>query len=70
MPQNSCFCVSEQLFVSPSEKQEKAEVGGQGKQKVGKVYEDEEEDFFNAPEVSTQTNHESPPSSASCRLNG
>jgi hypothetical protein len=43
--------------VSPNEKQEER-VGGeerapQGKQKVGKVYEDEEEDYFNAPEVST-----------------
>jgi hypothetical protein len=49
--------VSEQLFVSPAEKEEEKEkaaevVGPQGKQKVGKIYEDEEEDYFNAPEVS------------------
>jgi hypothetical protein len=47
--------VSEQLFVSPAEKGEKEKaaevVGPQGKQKVGKIYEDEEEDYFNAPEV-------------------
>jgi len=47
--------VSEQLFVSPAEKEEKEKaaeaVGPQGKQKVGKIYEDEEEDYFNAPEV-------------------
>ena len=46
---------TEQLFVSPIEKER--EGGGaavQGKQKVGKVYEDEDEDYFNAPEVSTR----------------
>jgi len=26
--------------------------GPKGQQKVGKIYEDEEEDYFNAPEVS------------------
>jgi hypothetical protein len=43
--------------VSPTDKQEERGGGDerapQGKQKVGKVYEDEEEDYFNAPEVST-----------------
>ncbi len=43
--------------MSPAEKEKEKEksaevVGPQGKQKVGKIYEDEEEDYFNAPEVS------------------
>ena len=46
---------TEQLFVSPIEKErEGGGAAGQGKQKVGKVYEDEDEDYFNAPEVSTR----------------
>jgi len=62
----------EQLFVSPAEKDKEKEksaevVGPQGKQKVGKIYEDEEEDYFNAPEVKFPVCESA---AASCTPNG